>query len=776
MSWWRAFNPNKLLPRVSIRFKLTVAFALVALGPLLAVSALGTRETLDRLEATARRTLAYDLEVAERETAAALSLATDHVVFLADSVLAPFLHTERVPAEVARERVRIASTLIATEPRLYRVKVITPDGRYVLQLGGGAPAASGTTVDGAEADGGEYYAWMGAALRPSERAFLPVELAASDADGARTLLRAIAILTPVYDGETLVGVVVGEARASRLFESLDRASAGFQGVTGLVDDRGLMLFHSERLRGTASPLVGSGPVRLEDDVPVEHAAAVTAGRVGSLRTADDRLVAYRPLGLGLTELRRLTLYRIVPLDALATPARGFLGTVLLSFPVVVLVVLLMAMVAADQFTRPIFRIREAAWRLARAETVSDLSVETNDEMEDLAIDFAEVARRVEEDRQQRQALIAERTALLERARSDLGDLLEHSADGIVITDADGRVRTWSGGAEALTGWRADEVLGRPVDALLFGGVEEAERGARAEALRTRGALVNVVTRVRAKDGTPVEVSITQTLQRDAAGGVAGSSLILRDNRERAELEQHLRRSERLAAMSVMAAGLAHEINNPLAIVGNRIEVMQREAARNGASAALRGDLEVLRSHVSRLGDLTRSLLRFAREESRPADPVALGTVAEGIVTLLRQTFAMRGLRLEHEIAPDLPAVAVDAKAIETVLVNLLLNAADATPTGGMVSLRLQARGGVVECEVTDTGPGIPLAQRERVFEPFYTTKGAGRGTGLGLAVCRTIVDRHRGAIRIDDAPGGGCRIVVSLPVAQQEGEWTRRAS
>lgn len=774
MTGWRAFNPNKLLPRVSIRLKLTIAFALVALGPLLVVSGLGMRETLARLEATAHRTLAYDLEVAERETASALSLATDHVVFLADSVLAPFLRDERIPVGEARERVRIASTLIATEPRLHRVKVITADGRYVLQLDGGA--RGGDETESEEADGGEYYAWMGAALRPSERAFLPVELAVQDAEGASTLIRAIAILTPVYEGDALVGIIVGEAKASRLFESLDRASAGFQGVTGLVDDRGLMLFHSERLRGTASPLDGSGTLRLEDDMPTEHSASVVAGRVGSLRTADDHLVAFRPLGLGLTELRRLTLYRVIPLDALATPARGFVRLVLLSFPVLVLVVLLLAMVAADQFTRPIFQVREAAWRLARAETVPDLSVETNDEMEDLATDFAEVARRVAEDRRQRQELIAERTALLERARSDLGDVLEHSADGIVITDSEGLVRTWSGGAEALTGWRADEVLGRRVDTLLFGGEEDGERGARAEALRAHGALVNVVTRVRAKDGTLVEVSITQTLQRDAEGAVAGASLILRDNRERAELEQHLRRSERLAAMSVMAAGLAHEINNPLAIVGNRIEVMQREAARNGASTALRGDLEVLRSHVSRLGELTRSLLRFAREETRPTDPVALGTVAEGIVTLLRQTFAMRGLRLEHDIAPDLPVVAVDAKAIETVLVNLLLNAADATPAGGTVSLRLQARGGGVECEVSDTGPGIPLAQRERVFEPFYTTKGAGRGTGLGLAVCRTIVDRHRGAIRIDDAPGGGCRIIVSLPVAQQEDEWTRRAS
>jgi signal transduction histidine kinase len=124
-----------------------------------------------------------------------------------------------------------------------------------------------------------------------------------------------------------------------------------------------------------------------------------------------------------------------------------------------------------------------------------------------------------------------------------------------------------------------------------------------------------------------------------------------------------------------------------------------------------------------------------------------------------------------------PSIVGHEKAIETVIVNLLLNAADATPAGGVVTLTIRASAGndAAEIEVCDTGPGVPPGLRERVFEPFFTTKEAGRGTGLGLTVCRSIIDRHRGTIMLDMAPGGGCRFVVRLPLEPIGTTWKELA-
>jgi len=768
-------NLNKIFPRLSIRLKLAIAFALVALVPLVVVSVLGTRETIAQIEATARSTLRFDLLLAEQETAGSLTAATSHVEYLTRQVLTPLVRQRTVTAPVAHDIERITATIIATEPTIFRIKVIDAEGAYRLIM-----RASGREADAENGDGGQFYAWSALGISPGQHAYIPVEVAGVDSSGASVLIRCIAIVVPVHDARgALQGVVVGEAFASELFAPLDRASAGFQGVTGLVDDRGLFLFHSSLLRRATSPFAAQRRILLSDDVALENAAAVVSGNVASIRTPDGRLVSYRPLTLGAVASPRLSLYRVVPLAALTLPANDFRGTILMTAPVVVLAVLGLAMLAANQFTKPILRIRNAAWRLARQESVTALDVETNDELEDLASDFWEVSRQVEADRRQRDELIAERTQLLERARSELSDLLAHSADGIVLLDGEGVVRVWNQGAVALVGWSGAEAVGHSVESLLFPqeAVAAGSQSARLDELQRSGAIVNALTEVPAKDGTFIPVSITQTLLHDSESRVLGSSLILRDHREQARLEQHLRRSERLAAMSVMTAGLAHEFNNPLAIIGNRIECMQRDAIRQDSPAALRQDLAVLSEHVERLGGLTTSFLQFARDDEQAADSVGMDRLATGIVALLRQTFVMRGLRLELVIDGGIPLIIANAKAIETVVVNLLLNAADATPSGGAVTLRVSSVGiSAIALEVSDTGVGIKPEHRERLFEPFFTTKGAGRGTGLGLAVCRNIVDRHGGTIKVDDVPSGGTRFLVTLPLQPTGESWMRHAS
>jgi signal transduction histidine kinase len=332
----------------------------------------------------------------------------------------------------------------------------------------------------------------------------------------------------------------------------------------------------------------------------------------------------------------------------------------------------------------------------------------------------------------------------------------------------------------LFGYPSELAIGQDIDSVLRPASERAERerGVLMRELWHEGAVVNFRTEVLARDETTIQISLTETLINASDGRPLGSSLIVRDNRFQSRLEDQMRRSERLAAISVMAAGLAHEINNPLAIIGNRIECMQRDIRDASGGVLFAADLDVLQQHVARLRELTSSLLRFARDDQlTDARPVALGALAEGTVALLRRTLATRRLRLELVIDPRVPAVMGYQQAIETIIVNLLLNAADATPPGGTVTLTIRCGAGcdTAEIEVRDTGPGIAPALRERVFEPFFTTKEAGHGTGLGLTVCRSIVDGHGGSIRVDEPGGGGCRFIVTIPVHPMGGKWTEPA-
>jgi PAS domain S-box-containing protein len=339
-------------------------------------------------------------------------------------------------------------------------------------------------------------------------------------------------------------------------------------------------------------------------------------------------------------------------------------------------------------------------------------------------------------RAQREELIAERTRMLEQTHADLTDILEHSADGIIGLDP-----SWCGsdlnrGAARLLGYSSDEAIGEPSTPCSGPTVSVATRD-RSVLLRElqRGRGRELLTEVLAKDDTPIQITLTETLIMGSDGRPLGTPLIVRDHRFLARLEDQMRRSERLAAISVMAAGLAHEINNPLAIIGNRIECMQNDIRSRWKDSSLAADVDVLREHVTRLGELTTSLLRFARDDQQDAAAVALDVLAGNAAALLRRTFATRQVRLDVVIEPPVPVVVGYEKAIETVIVNLLLNAADATPPEGIVTMTVRgsAGGGAAEIEVRDTGPASTVLRR--CSNHSYDEVG---GTGLD-SLCAGII-------------------------------------
>lgn len=227
------------------------------------------------------------------------------------------------------------------------------------------------------------------------------------------------------------------------------------------------------------------------------------------------------------------------------------------------------------------------------------------------------------------------------------------------------------------------------------------------------------------------------------------------------------RAEKLASVGRLAAGVAHEIGNPLAAIGNYVELLRRRGADPDLVVAVERE-------AARIDAIVRSLLDYARPRADHRMPVAVPAVVADVVALLDAQGVLRGVALGTDVAPDLPEVLADRSGLEQVLVNLVLNAVDATGTGGTVRVRLfagdgegigVASGPVVRVAVEDNGPGIPAELRERIFDPFFTTKAPGRGTGLGLAIVQRIVHDHGGRIDVGASDLGGAAFTVSLPAA-----------
>ena len=249
---------------------------------------------------------------------------------------------------------------------------------------------------------------------------------------------------------------------------------------------------------------------------------------------------------------------------------------------------------------------------------------------------------------------------------------------------------------------------------------------------------------------------------------------VRLHREKQDLAHKAQMAEKLAAVGTLTAGLSHEIRNPLNAALLQLTVLERRIQRlaGEAQAPLLEPLVLVKDEIRRLDHILEDFLQFARPRQFVPHPVDLAVMVSRVLDLLEGEAERRGIRLEREVgaAPGETRVAGEEERLRQVLVNLMLNALEATPDGGQVRVRCQAeaaepgrgeRGPSVVVSIEDSGAGVPAAVRDRIFEPFFTTKA--RGSGLGLSIVHAIVSQHGGTVAVDAAGGGGARFLLRLP-------------
>ncbi|HET9314345.1 MAG TPA: ATP-binding protein [Vicinamibacteria bacterium] len=230
--------------------------------------------------------------------------------------------------------------------------------------------------------------------------------------------------------------------------------------------------------------------------------------------------------------------------------------------------------------------------------------------------------------------------------------------------------------------------------------------------------------------------------------------------------RELAQSQRLALAGQMAASVAHQVGTPLNVISGYVQLLRARHA-DGSPDAER--LRTVQEQIARVTAIVQSLLDQTRSPALELRPQAPAAIVEGLAELVRPSLVGRGVALEVNVAPALPAVDVDRAQLEQALLNLVTNAIDAMPDGGRLTLAAQGDGECVCLVVTDTGAGIPPDDLARVFDPLFTTKPPGKGTGLGLPILREIVEAQHGSVRLESRPGEGTTAVVRLPRSSKEG-------
>lgn len=351
----------------------------------------------------------------------------------------------------------------------------------------------------------------------------------------------------------------------------------------------------------------------------------------------------------------------------------------------------------------------------------------------------------------------EATRALSERDELLRALVEASPAGIVMVSHDGHVRIRNHAANALLGKleNGDAGSGRRE---LPGFREIVERALSGESVQDRRLSQQV-------DGGALELEVSAAPIRAPSSGVAGAVVIAIDVSHRAELEEQLRQSQKMEAVGQLAGGVAHDFNNILTAISGYADFLLNDLPAEGT---LRSDAEEIRKAADRGSALTRQLLTLSRKQVVSPEHLDLGMVIVGLEKMLRRVVG-EDLVFEVQAPEDLP-VHADRGQIEQILMNLVVNARDAMPGGGTVSIRgarVHDPVGDDPCvllEVADTGSGIPPEVLDRVLEPFFTTKEAGRGTGLGLSIVHGIVVQSGGRLVIDSEFGKGTRVGIYLPL------------
>ncbi len=342
--------------------------------------------------------------------------------------------------------------------------------------------------------------------------------------------------------------------------------------------------------------------------------------------------------------------------------------------------------------------------------------------------------------------------------------VEASPSGMLMVDERGSILLVNAQIETQFGYSREELLGQPVEILLPGALREKHRRQRTDFFahpepRQMGKGRDLFG--LRKDGKEIPVEIGLNPIRTAEGPRVLASVV--DITERKNIEEQLRRTERVAELGTLASGMAHEIGTPMNVILGRAEFLMRKTEDD----TIKKGLGTIVTQVERITKIMNQLLTFARRRPSELGPLELRKTIEDSLEILQERLRKHRVQVETDFRRQVPNVHADADQMSQVLLNLFINAVHAMPEGGTLRVGLTEAGGQAVLTITDTGCGISKEDLSKIFAPFFTTKEVGKGTGLGLTVVQGIIQEHRGTITVNSEPGKGTTFTITLPLYEK---------
>ncbi|NOY59910.1 MAG: PAS domain S-box protein, partial [Calditrichaeota bacterium] len=363
----------------------------------------------------------------------------------------------------------------------------------------------------------------------------------------------------------------------------------------------------------------------------------------------------------------------------------------------------------------------------------------------------------------------EKDLTLQKYEQYFENILNDAADAIIILDENDRIAMWNKAAERIYGWRENEVLGKPVSIIVPDDrISQREIEKISRIVRKRGYIRNFRSRRLTRFGKRVIIKISRSAIRNDEGEYIGSSIIARDITREEQLRAQLSQSEKLSAVGTLAAGIAHEVGSPLTSISSLTQMLQLDVQDQN----VKEKLSLIQEFIDRIARTVRTLVDFSKPIAQKVENIYLNHVIDHVIQIIKYDKRLKHQEIETALEPHIPLVKASFDQVLQVFINLCLNAADAMECRdkGHLKIKTWYNETGVFASVTDNGCGISKENIPHIFEPFYTTKQHGKGTGLGLWVSYNIIKSFGGEITLETKETAATQFTISLPAVRQKKE------
>lgn len=790
---------NKLFRYLSIRKKLIIAFTLLSIIPLLVVGILGIAHNISTMRHIAFENLKYDHGIRLERAESFFKLIGDDIHFIAHAPsFRDMIHSFDQASLQNKTACVNAGALIAafctTKKKYFRFYFIDRHHRQIFKV---EHSPSGkyevTPPERLEKGHFPFYFHLIENLKKDDLAFVPVELNT----GPETQISAISFAMPIYQNGKFAGILVADVHGKYLFDIMEsRSILNFRHRVSIISSEGLYVYDSQKKKDWNRLLALRNSINFFNEYKRPVTDAILSGKTGILTGINDEILTYSPLiNSHFSGKNTYILMNRISEKYITSTMYHFAE---LFIPVILLFLLLaiyFAILATRQLIRPIRQLQEEVRFIARGNYTHSFAIDTNDEIEDLAIQFnimAEAVRdrekRLSEQQENLENMVQQRTLQLKDERNKIRAILNNVPSAFILYSAKGNILLASDAIASFLEHSPAYLTGKKYNDLFWPGSKTPlfPQNYRFNSPKP----VMEIQDISGIDGARIIEHMLMPVQ--ITDKEKATLHIITDITDKRRMENHLIKIEKLVATGEMSAILAHELRNSVTSV-KMILQLQLEANTDPRD---RDSLRVAIDSILNMETILNNLLKFARPTPLQLVDARINDIIEDALIFLEPRIRKKQIIIEKQMDVHLPLLRLDAVHLKEAFINIILNAIQALNTGKRICLKVQkqvlpkriedfgydeqkhnrpdpelyrivleAGENVVFIEICDNGPGIPAGNLEKIFDPFFTTKLD--GTGLGLAMTKRVINQHNGIIKVSSIPGEGTTFFIYLPMEQQ---------